>query len=986
MLDPLGPHVFALPPGADFAMALVAGLRDRLAGQPAEAMARVRLYLNSERMRRNVITAFAAGGAGFLPRLMLVSELGRDPAFATLPPVVPPLRRRLELTRAIDMLLLRAPDLAPRAALYDLADSLALLMDEMQVEAVPVAAVAGLDVSGHSAHWARTQEFLTLLAPFLEDAAARDPGARLRHAADALAAAWVLHPPTAPVIVAGSTGSRGSTQALMRAVATLPQGALVLPGFDADLPGAVWDAMQDPLTAEDHPQFRARLLLTGLGLSPGALPLWHDAPAPAPDRNRLISLSLRPAPVTDAWLSEGQHLPDLPEATRDLTLIEAPSPRAEAQAIALILRDAAVAGRTAALITPDRTLARRVTTALDRWGILPDDSAGQPLGLTAPGRLLRQIADLFGQRLTADALLALLKHPLCWTGADRGSHLRHARDLELHLRRRGPMFPTGADVLSWAEMRKDAGTLDWAKAVAAALGGVEQVKLRRLTDHVTHHRALAETMARGTGSGSGTLWEGAAGAGALALISLLAEESPHGGLLTAADYRALFKALIQGAEAVRVAVIPHPGIAIRGSREARETAADLVILGGLTDGTWPDLAHPDPWLNRRMRAEAGLLVPERQIGLAALDYQIAMAAPNVVMTRARRDAEAETVPSRWLNRLLNLMQGLPGKGGPSALAAMRRRGDHWLTLAARLDEPGPRHLTDTRLHPARRPAPQPPIAARPRELALSRVGTLIRDPYAIYARYVLGLKPLDPLRAPPDPRDRGNAFHAILERFVRERPAEEDLAAARRRLLALAQAELLQEVPFPAARTLWLARMDRAADHFLAQDGKAGEQTLAVEQQGRLALIPGFALYGTPDRIDRLADGQLHLIDYKTGTPPTKAQQVHFEKQLLLAAALAERGGFAELGPQAVARISYIGLGTGDKVEETDITAELLDEVWHGMARLMTRYQSRAQGYTARRANLDERLSGDYDHLSRHGEWQTSDEAAPEPVGPEDAA
>ena len=986
MLEPGARHVYTLPPGVDFAAELVRGLRDRMAAQPPDAIARVRLYLNSERMRRQVVRAFASSGAGFLPQLILVSDLAGDPAFAALPPVVPPLRRRLELTRAIDLLLRRAPDLAPRAALYDLADSLADLMEEMQIEAVPVARLAALDVSGHSAHWARTQTFLSILSPYLEDAAASDRGARLRMAAESLAARWAANPPETPVIVAGSTGSRGSTQLLMRAVAALPQGALVLPGFDADLPGAVWAAMQDALTGEDHPHYRTRLLLDALDLSPESLPQWRPCAPPAPDRNRLISLSLRPAPVTDAWLTEGQNLPDLVTATAELTLIEAPTPRAEALAIALILRDAAAAGTSAALITPDRTLSRRVATALDRWGIIADDSAGQPLGLTAPGRLLRQVADLFGQKLTADALLVLLKHPLSFTGGDRGSHLLFARDLELHLRRRGPVFPTGADVITWAAKQKDPGALVWAQTVSAALDGVEQVGIRPLADHVAHHRALTEAVARGTAAdGSGGLWGKEDGRAVNSLMTLLADESPHGGPMTAADYRNLFAALIAGAEAVRVPVSHHPGVMILGSREAREVTADLVILGGLTDGVWPDLATPDPWLNRRMRAEAGLLLPERQIGLAALDYQIAMAAPKVVLTRAKRDAEAETVPSRWLNRLLNLMEGLPGQNGPAAVAAMRQRGSGWLTLAARLDEPGPRHRADPRLQPARRPAPQPPLAARPHELTLSQIGTLIRDPYAIYARSVLGLKPLDPLRAPPDPRDRGTAFHSILERFVRERPAAEPLPAARLRLLALAQAVLVDLVPFPAARTLWLARLDRAADHFLRQDGKAGGETLLVETKGRLQLTAGFQLSGTPDRIDRLADGRLHLIDYKTGAPPTEPQQARYEKQLLLAAALAERGGFADFGPQEVAKITYIGLGSGEKAVETAMTPEILDVVWTGMIRLIARYQTRAQGFVARRAKFDEAQPGDYDHLSRFGEWQTSDQAVAEPVGPEDA-
>jgi ATP-dependent helicase/nuclease subunit B len=298
----------------------------------------------------------------------------------------------------------------------------------------------------------------------------------------------------------------------MQAVARLPQGALVLPGYDTDLPEPVWDGLADAMTAEDHPQYRFHRLMQALDLGPRDIRPWSDARPPCPARNRLISLSLRPAPVTDQWLTEGQTLHDIAEASAGMTLIEAAGPRAEALAIALILRQAAEQGRTAALITPDRGLTRQVTAALDRWGILPDDSAGRPLALSAPGRLLRHIARLFGRRLTGEALLTLLKHPLTATGADRGSHLRWTHDLELKLRRSGPPFPTAADLARWAATRPADGVADWAAWLGRVFDGVEEAGERPLTDHVTHHLTLAEALAQGPGgTGTGELWRENAG-------------------------------------------------------------------------------------------------------------------------------------------------------------------------------------------------------------------------------------------------------------------------------------------------------------------------------------------------------------------------------------------------------------------------------------------------------------------------------------------
>lgn len=978
MFSTESPRVFALPPGADFPAELVRGLQERMAAAPPDAMARITLYVNTERMRRRITELFTAEGAHFLPRLRLVTDLAKDPRLV-LPDPIPPLRRRLQLAELIAKLLDQQPELAPRAALYDLADSLATLMDEMQGEGVSPSVISALDVSTHSKHWERTQVFLGIIAPLFADT--MDSEARQRLAVQRIAELWSVDPPNDPILIAGSTGSRGTTALFMQRVTSLPQGAIILPGFDFDMPNPVWQAMDDALTAEDHPQYRFRHLMELLNIQPQQIQPWRDVSPPDPLRNRLISLSLRPAPVTDQWLVEGPSLPDLRNATEGLTLIEAASPRSEALAIALILRRAAEDGTKAALISPDRNLTRQVTAALDRWAILPDDSAGRPLALSAPGRFLRHVADLFGEKLTSDRLLSLLKHPLTASQIERGHHLRLTRDLELKLRKHGPAFPTAVDLLEWAKARDD-DSLPWAEFIASCLNGLDAIARRPLAEHVSQHLAVAEAFARGLSAvGTGELWKKEAGAEALALMESLTTEAPYGGQFSAVEYRDLFEALVNKGE-VREAVQAHPNIMIWGTLEARVQGADLVILGGLNDGIWPKMPAPDPWLNRSMRKNAALLLPERQIGLSAHDYQQAIAAPRVFLTRSIRNSEAETVPSRWLNRLMNLMDGLPEKNGKIALQEMRARGSKWLDLANALERPTPEQSLDPRLQPAKRPAPQPPVSARPNRLSLTRIERLIRDPYAIYARYILRLQPLDPLHQTPDARDRGMVVHAILEQFVKTRPATETRTEARARLLQIARDVLMTETPFPAARALWLAKLDRAADHFLAQDGKHGGSALALETMGSLQVgdLP-FTLFGTPDRIDRLPDGSLQLIDYKTGSPPSIAEQKYFAKQLLLAAAMAERGGFADLGPTEVSKISYIGLGSGEKAVDSVLSPDMLAADWAKLITLISRYLSRATGYTARRAIFETRYPGDYDHLSRFGEWQMSDRAAPEPVG-----
>jgi ATP-dependent helicase/nuclease subunit B len=972
-----GPRLFGLPPGADFPALVVRGLRDRLRDAPPETWAATQVYVNTDRMRDRIATLFAETGAVLLPRIAVVTDIGRDMVATGLPPAVPPLRRRLELSVLIGRLLDRLPDIAPREALFDLAESLGTLLDEMQGEGVQPDVIARLDVSDHSGHWQRTRDFMAIVAPYFAADAPPDTEARQRRAVEALAARWQVIPVQTPVIVAGSTGSRGTTLRLMQAVAELPQGALILPGFDPDLPPEVWQGMGDALTAEDHPQFRFRRLLDVMGLSQGAVRPWATDPPPSPGRNRLISLSLRPAPVTDQWLTEGTALPDLRQATAELTLIEAPDPRAEALAIALILRQVAEEGaRIAALVTADRTLARRVTAALDRWGIRPDDSAGRPLALSAPGRFLRMVAALPGARLSGDVLLGLLKHPLTASGHGRGPHLRLTRALEMHLRRYGPAYPTPDDILKFAIRQDDPEAPAWAGWVAACLMAVDARHRplgRALDDMLTLARMLAAGLG---GEGEGTLWAEAAGAEARKAMQALTEAADAGGEVTPADLARLLDSVMAG-RVVRDAAEAHPRIRIWGPRDARVQGADLLILGGLNEGGWPAIPAPDPWMNRTMRHQAGLLLPERQIGLSAHDYQQAAGAPQVVMTRARRDAEAETVPSRWLNRLTNLMAGLPERHGPEALAAMRARGADWLALVQAAENPG------GRLPPAPRPAPCPPLSVRPRKLPVTDIRTLIRDPYAIYAKRILGLYRLNPLRAEADARLRGSVLHTVMEHFIKERPEDEAADAARARLKATAAAVLADQVPWPAARLLWQARLDRAADVILAAGARPGARALVIEQTG-VATLPGlgFTLTARVDRIDELADGCIHIFDYKTGSPPSKREQEHFEKQLILTAAIAENGGFTELGgPRSVEGVTYVALGSNSRLETTALTPDAIGAAWEGLATLIAAYLQPAKGYPSRRAMQWTRFPGDYDHLARFGEWEMTEMAAPQPVG-----
>lgn len=965
-------RVFGLPAGADFASDLVAGLLAFAHDMPAQDFAKIEIFVNTTRMQRRIKEVFDAGPARLLPRIRLITDLAKDPIATQVTPPVSPLRRRLELAKFVAALLDQEPELAPRAALYDLADSLANLMDEMQGEGVTPDDIAQLDITDQSGHWDRALKFLNIITPFFAgDTAEPDIEARQRQVVETLIATWVDAPPKHPIIVAGSTGSRGATGLFMRAVADLPQGAIVLPGFDFDMPVHVWDALDgDQGVAEDHPQFRFRKLMSVMDLHRDDIAQWGAQPAPNPDRNALVSLSLRPAPVTDQWLSEGPTLGDLYPATKGLTLIEAASPRAEAEAIALRLRQAAEDGITAALITPDRNLTRQVAAALDLWDIKPDDSAGMPLALSPPGRFLRHVTDMACNTLTGEALLTILKHPLCHSGeADRGPHLLNTRELELHLRRHGPPFPTGQSICDWADRRKSDDKKTWAAWIAGVLNQVTVKQKQDLTHHITAVLQIAEALARGQGpDGAGGLWDKAAGREARRICDTILRDADAGGVMSATEFAGLFGALL-AAGTVRDRDAGHPNILIWGTLEARVQSADLVILGGMNEGVWPEAPTPDPWLNRKMRTQAGLLLPERRIGLSAHDYQQAIAGAEVWITRAKRTADAETVPSRWVNRLTNLLNGLPDQNGPAALAQIKAEGDRWLAMVAQLTVP------KAATKPAHRPSPRPPVDARPKELSVTRIKTLIRDPYAIYADKVLRLKRLDPLVPTADAPLRGVIIHAILDEFIATRPDANDPDTLGQ-LMQTAARHFEDQCPWPTIRAQWMARMAKLAPVFLAAEAKRqAKGALALSEAWGVMEITsvGVSITCKADRIDLTPENTALIYDYKTGTVPTKDVQEKFDKQLLAEAVMVSRGAFKDLGEKDVADAVFLGVNAAMRDVPAPLDKAPIDLVYAGLERLFGKWNMPTTGYSARMAMFSKDDASDYDHLSRFGEWTMAD-------------
>jgi len=977
-------NLYTIAPGRPFLDDLAAGILDQ-AGQDPLALSRFTVLLPTRRACRSLREAFLRRGGGrpmLLPRLSPIGDIDSDalslsledlPSLAEtfdLPPAISGIERQLLLARLI--MARGDPTVAPDQAAW-LAAELGRLIDQVETERLSFDRLADLVPEELAQHWQLTLDFLKLVTErwpeILAERGVIEGADRRNRVLAAQAEAWRARPPDGPVIAAGSTGSIPATADLLKVIAGLPQGAVVLPGLDREMDEESWQALTD-----SHPQFALRQLLHRLGAERSAVADWPvpEGSAPRPDRSRLIREAMRPAATSDAWQSP-QGLD--PSALDGLTRLSAATPQEEADVIALMMRATLeTPGRTAALVTPDRSLARRVAMALSRWGITVDDSAGQPLADTAVGSFLRLAADCAMDDAAPLALLALLKHPLASGGMAPGRFRARVRELELAALRGPKPLPGFAGLkAALGEERADlADWLDGISALAAPFFDLIRSAEASLDDLLRAHVAFVEGLAAADDrTGAERLWRHEDGEEAAAFIDELREAAALFQPFPGRHYPALFAALMAG-RAVRPRYGEHPRLSIWGLLEARLQQADLMILAGLNEGTWPHDPVADSWMSRPMRRSFGLPSPEFRIGQSAHDFAQAMAGPEVVLSRAERVEGAPTVPSRWLLRLDAVLEAAGLK-----IAEPRR----WHAWARALDAPD-----SYRPRPA--PCPRPPVAARPRRMSVTDIATWMADPYAIYARYVLDLLPLDPIEADPGAADRGNIIHRALAAFLAECP-DRLPPDAEARLLEHGRRAFGTVLAYPGVRAFWWPRFERIARWFLMVEQARREQGVvpaALEVAGSLTL-PGpagpFELRGRADRVDRIAEGDFAIIDYKTGIVPTNPQVVlGYAPQLPLEAMMLEAGGFAGIPGGRVRELAHwrlsgssVNPGEVKRVDPKERTLDdLVAEARQGLLDLIARFDRPDTPYLSQPRRDRAPRFGVYDHLARVQEWSSGGE------------
>ena len=992
------PTIYNIPAHVGFSDCLADGLLDRYDATKDDPLrlARVTLLLPTRRAVRSVREALLRRGDGkpmLLPAMLALGDLGGDEEALEsdasllgaeneidLPPAISPLRRQFLLSRLILKWASTRPEdearMTPSQAML-LAKDLMVFMDQAVAEEVDLSCLPSVAPERFAVHWQDTVRFLDIVIQqwpaILETLDVMDGVSRRIEVLKLLQSLWQSNPPANPIIAAGSTGSVPSTARLLSAIARLPAGAVILPGLDREMEEETF-AMLDAA----HPQFGMKELLISMQAHRAEVETWKTLPE-APQRvarERLINEALRSSQTTDFWQRYRKNSKGLEAGAIGLNLIELADAREEAATIAMIMRHGLeVEGQTVALISPDQFLARRVEASLKRWGINVDTSAGRPLEKTVPAIFLRTLIYAVHKGFPAVPLLSLLKHPLCSAGMPRNDHLRLTRLFEIHLLR-GPRIIGGLDKLSrqLSEKVKKHPELEkvvlWFNRIVETLrplvAEAEQFDTKRVMVCLVE---CAEKLAQTDQvNGEAVIWQGEAGENLSRLLAeflTYTEDCPD---LTLQSWPDMFDSLLAG-KAVRPQYGTHPRLFIWGPLEARLQRADIVILGGLNEGVWPQVPDTGPWLSRPMSEELGLLPPERRLGLSGHDFFQGACAPKVYLTRAQKvDGEPKN-PSRWLLRLQTLLE---------TMGHVLPRNYDYLDWAKAIDRP-------EIVTPAKAPEPRPPVEVRPRSLSVTRIGEWTRDPYGIYARKILGLTRLDDVDADPGPLERGNLVHNILESYLAQherllRQGDRDRAV--HVLLEEGQRYFAAFEDEPAVQAFWWSRFQRIAPWFVDfERSRPHAQSVAgLEIAGEIVLDSGFRIFAYADRIDRRGN-HLVIYDYKTGNPPSGPQvKAGFQPQLPLEALIAAAGKFDKVAGLVVEEMAYLKLSGGAIIGEEKVVVDadgdlpdamaFAEAARRGVEKYVRAYEDPMMPYLSRIRPQFDRTPYDYDHLARVKEWQ----------------
>ena len=913
----------------DLADQIVKIVLDKTQGDPMAA-AGIQVILPTRRACLIVKKAFLRQSREtplLLPKLLPLYDL--DVLNESIPPALSSLERTLLLAR----LCAKKPSTSTPDGAFKVAIGLGEVLDEFyqfEVKTTDLSVLVQNPVFAE--HWNETVTFLDIITKEWPKILTRmgkidEADRRIR-----LINAYTdqISQIATPIIAAGLDGGLPAVRRLLTAVHQKENGLVLLEGINPFLSPAEYQTIN-----ENHYHYGLKQILTALKQKPWDVPFIGRSS----DREHLVIEALKPEQKTEEW----QYAKINPSSLNGVTRIDCDTVQDEALTIALLLRGVLeTPEKTATLVTPDRDLAKRVIAEMKRWNVTLDDSAGTPVFETEVGVFFRLIAELGATHGDSAELLALLKHPLAADGqnpTDFRKSVRQAEKLARHKQK--PFTPSlSADIAPFVSLFNNNISIPFKTL---------------LSEHIRLAEALATSHDR---TGPERLWQSEAGQTLFEFLTYLLDQADLMDPIEPSFYPTVLDILV-GTLGVRANYGMHPRLDILGPIEARFHHADICILGGLNEGTFPTLPETGPWLNRPMRQTLGLPSPEVKIATLAMDFAHCFCAPTVFLTRAKKADGSETIPSRFLSRLDAVLMGT---NIPYSIQT-----NDWATT---LDSPKSQTTV-------MRPCPRPPVATRPQKLSVTQIETWMRNPYAIYAREILKLKPLKPLSADQKQQVYGSAVHTVLERYTGEKPNHWNV----KEMMHLADSVFDEYGMTATDKIFYLPRFEQTARFLCAKQNELADTVkhILLEKDASCTFdVTGgsFTLTGRIDRLDVLKDGTVRILDYKTGTAPGFNEvSAGFAPQLPLEAFLVESGGCKDLNAHPVSELAYWKLASKEADCKTipltqKISADqLVNQSVDGLKRLIEVFNRPETPYEACPIAGKEPTYNDYEHLSRSAEW-----------------
>lgn len=800
---------------------------------------------------------------------------------------------------------------------------------------------------------------------------------------------WKKKPPKFPVIALGLK----EPVEFISAISSLKEGAVYFQGLDLHLDEESWQALgvsqeEDPAIAT-HPQYSYYNLLKALKITRSNVQQ-IDTKEKNLSRELLLTSALRPASTTNKWILEKRS--KFEKGLKNLTLIEAENEREEAAAIALSMREILeVKNKTVALVTSNRTLARRVSLELRRFGIIANESLGRPLRQSYEVIFIRLLLDCVFKSYDCVTFLSFFKHPLTKIGRSRFEVRKLIDFFEIYFLRKKNSFShcyKEIDFVNFcqfieeilpdfsvdfhSEHQQEIEDLKkFAKDVETILEPIknfEKNKNYSLKKILEVTIKISESFALDQEKNCSHLYQTPGGESLLQFLKDLFE-TKEDLEISISNWPEIFDTLLQN-RTLTPRPYGHPRVFIWGVGEFQLQTVDRVIFSNLNEGEMPQHFENDVFLSPQMRRMLNLISPEYKLGLQAFDFQMIMGMEEVILTRSLRIDENPSVASRFLQRLEAVI-------GEEFYQKLILKGQRYIALTKSVSK-------IKNISFAKRPVPTPPLEVRPKIFSVTEIETLRRDPYKIYAKKILKLYPLDPLQEDYNALMRGRLYHKILEEFAHQtHEISEDEKEYEKTFEEILERKIQDSnIPLEIG-ILWKYRLEAALEEYFSFEKNRHNYIKHTEISSDKIEVgkSGVYLQARADRID-IYKNCADILDIKTSENPSKSDALSLKSpQLVLEAALFLRKGFELIDNLTLKNLTYIRL-LSDKckietlLNDADEIKKLSDSAWVKLESLFNSYKCVNKGYISHAlpSSLNNFYSFDdqklYDHLARVFEWK----------------